>query len=66
MPGQEPALSAEEVEEIREAARSEKAVSGETRINEEAYELKTGKPVDAARGIQDRMRVRVVRTSLCM
>jgi hypothetical protein len=55
---QNEALSAAEREEICKAARQEKAVGGETRINEETYELKTGKPAEAATGIQDRMLVR--------
>jgi hypothetical protein len=42
---------------------TEAAVSQPTRINEEAYDLKTGRPVEAARGLQDRMQARAVSTS---
>jgi hypothetical protein len=37
---------------------TESAVNQPTRINEEAYYLKTGRPVEAARGLQDRMQAR--------
>jgi hypothetical protein len=49
------ALSDEERKEIISAAQTEEAVVQGTRFFEEPYELKTGRPVDAARGLVDRM-----------
>jgi hypothetical protein len=54
---QDRALSMVAEELIRHAAMTEAAVSQPTRINEEAYELKTGRPIEAARGLKDRMQV---------
>jgi hypothetical protein len=52
------ALSDAEREQIVAAARTERAVDSQgTRFFENMYELKTGKPEDAARGLKDRMRV---------
>ncbi len=52
------ALSDAERELIVAAARAETAVGGQgTRFFEEMYELKTGRPEDAARGLDDRMRL---------
>jgi hypothetical protein len=51
------ALSDEERAQIVEATRTETAVGARgTRFFEEPYELKTGKPEEAARGLEDRMR----------
>jgi hypothetical protein len=52
------ALTDAEREQIVEAARTEASFCGGavgTRLFEDAYELKTGKPVDATRGLEDRM-----------
>jgi hypothetical protein len=54
---QDRALSMAEEELIRKAAMTKAAVSQPTRMNEEAYELKTGRPIEAARGLKDRMQV---------
>ena len=52
------ALTDAERELILVAARTEGAVGAEgTRFFEDAYELQTGRPEDAARGLEDRMRV---------
>ena len=40
-----------------EAINRNKTINTSTRFFEEIYDLKTGKPVDAARGLEDRMRV---------
>jgi hypothetical protein len=53
----EPALSDDERALILEAARKEIAVEHSTRFFEAPYKLKTGKPVDAAKGLVDRMRM---------
>jgi hypothetical protein len=52
------ALSEAEEQNIRQAAVMETPVSQPTRMNEQAYDLKTGLPVEAARGIKDRMQAR--------
>jgi CRISPR/Cas system-associated exonuclease Cas4 (RecB family) len=54
---QDRALSMEEEKLIRDAAKNKAAVSQPTRLNEVAYELKTGRPIEAARGLKDRMQV---------
>ena len=52
------ALTDEERRQIVAAARTEAAVGAQgTRFFEDPYELKTGRPQDAARGLEDRMRV---------
>ena len=52
-----PALSDEERAQIVDFAREETAVGAlDTRFFEDPYELKTGKPEVAARGLDDRMR----------
>ena len=50
------ALSDAEKKQIVAAARTEAAVGAQgTRLFEDQYELKTGQPQDAARGLEDRM-----------
>jgi hypothetical protein len=54
----QPALSDAERELIKQAALLETAVGSQgTRFFEDPYGLKVGRPGDAARGLQDRMRV---------
>jgi hypothetical protein len=55
--GGELALSDDERALIIEAAQTETAVGENSRFFEAPYELKTGKPVDAAKGLADRMRM---------
>jgi hypothetical protein len=51
------ALSDEDRKQIMDAARTERAVGLQgARFFEDSYELKTGRPKDAARGLEDRMR----------
>jgi hypothetical protein len=53
----ESVLTDTEREQIVAASKSEKAIGVGNRFFEDPYELKTGKPVDAAKGLEDRMRV---------
>jgi len=55
-PGVEQLLSKEEIRKMRDAAREEVPV-GDTKIFEPVYKLKTGLPVFATRGLEDRMSV---------
>jgi hypothetical protein len=48
-------LSEEEKRLIGEAAQSGKSVAAETKLFEPVYKLKTGKPVESALGLEDRM-----------
>ena len=51
-------LSDFEVSEMRETAMKSQALDpAATRLNEEVYQMKTGKPVDAVRGLEDRLKV---------
>jgi hypothetical protein len=50
-------LTDSERKQIVMASQTEKAISVDNRFFEGPYELKTGKPIDAARGLEDRMRL---------
>ena len=51
-------LNDSELREMRETAMTNRALDpAATRLNEEVYQLKTGQPVDAVRGLEDRLKV---------